>query len=81
MGSWRFAALLLRRKYVLWRCALVCDSHSLVIEKKIRPRRFALVCERLRREPWMEALGMVGDSFTALALNIIRILQIDAKGP
>ena len=33
--------LLLRRKYLVWRCALVY--------------------ERLRCEPWMEALGMGGD--------------------
>ena len=34
-----FTALLLRRKYLLWRCALVCERliHSLVIEKKIPP--------------------------------------------
>ena len=33
-----FTALLLTRKYVAWRYALVCERliHSLVIEKKIR---------------------------------------------
>jgi len=48
-----FTALLLTRKYVLWRCALVCERlrcepwrpwgwgiHSLVIEKEIRPMRY-----------------------------------------
>jgi len=50
-------SLVMRRKYVIWRYALVCERlrceqlTALLLRRKYLLWRCALVCERLRCEP------------------------------